>query len=370
MVNYYFYNLNYNLGDNVHDSCALVALGMLLSYYDTYWDDDFIPSAFEQNIEVNLYPQLSIESPGIISDSVFRDQYNTQLYMFNRYFNHAMENKLEYFHYYLMNYACTESYININSGDFGLSKEETINILSKYLYDRNLTGVSIQNCTGATRELTYALIANQIDAGRPVLIAGYNAYNGHAMVAYDYSLNSDGTVGDIYVHAGMITGDDGPKTHVSLSSSGYTDEIYAYYLNVTTPHSCTDNYVNASNHAFCSCWFHEHPSHASHEHYYLYSPYSSTQHKGICASCSYTIYASHVVAAGSLNITRCLDCGAKVNLELGQGTLQNIEHGNNLMGCNDTVVVTSNGSYKLPNGIIVLVEADVESYLTGELILQ
>ena len=38
----YFDNLNYNLGENVKGSCGYVAIGMYLSYLDTYWDDDII----------------------------------------------------------------------------------------------------------------------------------------------------------------------------------------------------------------------------------------------------------------------------------------------------------------------------------------
>ena len=36
----YFDNLNHNLGKNYQGSCCYVALGMILSYYDTFLNDD------------------------------------------------------------------------------------------------------------------------------------------------------------------------------------------------------------------------------------------------------------------------------------------------------------------------------------------
>lgn len=46
----YFKNLNSNFGNNVYGTCTYVAIGMLLSFYDTYWDDNFI----DDNYDVKL----------------------------------------------------------------------------------------------------------------------------------------------------------------------------------------------------------------------------------------------------------------------------------------------------------------------------
>lgn len=42
----YFSNLRSNFGTNRFGTCAFVAMGMLLSFYDTYWDDSIVPSAY------------------------------------------------------------------------------------------------------------------------------------------------------------------------------------------------------------------------------------------------------------------------------------------------------------------------------------
>lgn len=38
---YYFSNLNGRFGKNVKGSCTYVAVDMLLSYYDSFWNDNF-----------------------------------------------------------------------------------------------------------------------------------------------------------------------------------------------------------------------------------------------------------------------------------------------------------------------------------------
>ena len=43
----YYDNLTYNYGINYKNSCGYIALGMLLSYYDTYLYDGIIPEQFD-----------------------------------------------------------------------------------------------------------------------------------------------------------------------------------------------------------------------------------------------------------------------------------------------------------------------------------
>lgn len=43
----YFDNLTCNFGNNQHGSCGYIAIGMVLSYYDTIWNDNIIPENFD-----------------------------------------------------------------------------------------------------------------------------------------------------------------------------------------------------------------------------------------------------------------------------------------------------------------------------------
>ena len=65
---YYFSQLTANFGENYVGTCSYVATAMLLSYYDTYWDDNIIPEIYDKPTDtfyINKSLAENIESPGI-----------------------------------------------------------------------------------------------------------------------------------------------------------------------------------------------------------------------------------------------------------------------------------------------------------------
>ena len=94
-----------------------------------------------------------------------------------------------------------------------------------------------------------------------------------------------------------------------------------------------------------------------HTHSYTnrFVPYNSVKHKAFCV-CNEYIYLPHVLLWIEPN--KCFECGR---------ILQNIGLDNIVLGVTKTQV-TKNGSYILPNGIIVLDELDIEAYLDGTLV--
>ena len=46
---YYFANLGNHIEENVVGTCGYIALGMLLTYYDTYWDDSLVSDSYIVN---------------------------------------------------------------------------------------------------------------------------------------------------------------------------------------------------------------------------------------------------------------------------------------------------------------------------------
>lgn len=46
-ASFYFDGLNKNFGNNTYGTCNYVAIGMILSFYDTYWDEGFIPEKYD-----------------------------------------------------------------------------------------------------------------------------------------------------------------------------------------------------------------------------------------------------------------------------------------------------------------------------------
>ena len=100
-----------------------------------------------------------------------------------------------------------------------------------------------------------------------------------------------------------------------------------------------------------------------HTHQYTeWIKYSMTQHIQCCALCGElgTLTDFHVVKAGSAvgNKAHCMYCGALINTgtDIGQ------------VGPFSITKVTLNGSYILPNGIIVLVDEDIDAYENGTLV--
>ena len=64
---YYFDNLEGNYGLNYKGSCGYIAIAMLLSYYDTYWNDYFIDDYSDQICVMpsNRFEYQDLLSPGI-----------------------------------------------------------------------------------------------------------------------------------------------------------------------------------------------------------------------------------------------------------------------------------------------------------------
>ena len=100
------------------------------------------------------------------------------------------------------------------------------------------------------------------------------------------------------------------------------------------------------------------------EHFHEYTKwvtYSPTKHIECCeCGATGTVKGNHVVRSSDIDgiKSKCILCGALIDSfgGIGESIIQNIQK------------VTLNGSYILPNGIIVLVDEDVEAYLNGTLV--
>ncbi|HHT67361.1 MAG TPA: hypothetical protein GX010_03960 [Erysipelotrichaceae bacterium] len=98
------------------------------------------------------------------------------------------------------------------------------------------------------------------------------------------------------------------------------------------------------------------------EHSHSYgSPYlwwSLTQHRSTC-ECGSTHLEPHVVSPGSFNpgdqTATCILCGGLASIGMQPASLNNYP-------------TSLNGSFILPNGVIVLVDEDIDAYLNGTLV--
>ncbi len=106
----------------------------------------------------------------------------------------------------------------------------------------------------------------------------------------------------------------------------------------------------------CGCTICEAVLHDYTDHYYVHN---LLYHKSYC-ECGLYIIEPHVIRGASIMGTnasgKCYYCGALFNSDLlSIQSTEELEH-------------TDNGSYILPNGVIVLQDADLEAYLAGTLV--
>lgn len=87
------------------------------------------------------------------------------------------------------------------------------------------------------------------------------------------------------------------------------------------------------------------------------------QYSENCSKCGAKVYQGHAVSSNAFNngqkYATCLICG-------GLAEMGFVQWNRNSFSVNQ---ITINGSFILPNGVIVLVDKDIESYLNGTLII-
>ncbi len=259
-ASYYYKNLEQNFGNNTMGSCGYVAIGMLLSYWDTFWDDNVIPENYDmitmlESNEINL----SLASPGIYfeDDDLVTGLTNEQYYQIIEQYSNA------YFHLKLIQMGKEQfgQYIfDTSANPTGMSYEEYIELLEYYLYTyRSYTEsqVEILSYIGSEQEVRAQTI-NLIKQGIPVKLSVRNSSGGHAVIAYDYDEESD----EIYVHAGWL----GNYTHVTLREIGYNQyhNAIAIVFKDTVNHSCSNNFKYSNQYetveTHCVCDLSIHPT--------------------------------------------------------------------------------------------------------------
>ncbi len=251
---HYFSNLEYNFGNNYFGTCGYVATGMLLSFWDTYWDDNIIPEQFD-NIANLEYNKLSygLESPGI-----YRENEILNGITINDYYEVVENYSDTYFQLLLIKMVKEEfNSFELDSASItGLYWNDYIDLYNYYIY--NYRGYSTSDVdfigyggigSGAKKSenvRNYAI--NLVKKGIPVKLGighNYDSYDGtHAVVAYDYNEAKD----ELYCHFGW-----GPNTtHVTIESLGYTSYNNVFGFNFKNGHNHSNNYkYNTATHCAC-----------------------------------------------------------------------------------------------------------------------
>ena len=260
-ANYYFKNLKENFGNNVYGTCTYVAMGMLLSFYDSYWDDAFIPEVYDIKAEFqsNVQPDADFElipldtnSPGI----AFENSSLVDNLTIDEYIDLTSQKSNTYFQFKLIELAKTyfgSEKFDSSINPLGLNHSELIGFLSNYLYDyisKPLSDVSIESNNGSNNDIRLFTI-NKIKNGIPVLLRAKkpNSNDGHAMIAYDYDTEKN----EIYVHTGWRKESDNTAlTHASLTDLGYSELWDATTIEPKNKYEFPMNYHSSSGFNLCS----------------------------------------------------------------------------------------------------------------------
>lgn len=238
---YYFKNLNYGFGYNEFGSCGYVAAGMLLSFWDTYWDDDVVPEYYEEHASLYVnHALLDVDSPGNVREPNSFYQVDASTYHSN-----ITTYKNTYFHFLLLDIGKT--LFNTTAGDYGMTYSQYDTLFSQYIYNYrgySTNDVEIVKFSSTNSESVRQKAIDYVSRGIPVKLG----IDRHAVVAYDYDAQND----KLYCHFGWGAN----TTHVTIESLGYTsyNNVVAFDFKNTHSHSDNYEYVDAGViNGHCSC---------------------------------------------------------------------------------------------------------------------
>lgn len=329
----YFNNLTNNFGINKVGSCGYIAIGMYLSYLDTYWDDDIISENYDYiTLLSNNAITTSTESPGIYRETSTLPSgvinATTYAQIIEQYYTY-------YFHYYLLHLGYLQfGYYNFENTYFpaGLTDGEIVSLIEYYMGERGYS-LSDYSCSSIKSDQR-SYVINKVTQGIPVLacLSSSNGSYAHSVIIYDYDANND----ELYAHFGW----DDIHTHIALSTTPYTMITAAITIELNTTHNCSNNYkyINGYNNynEYCSCYFNIHSQH-SHNTYYNYIPFNEIYHKKVCV-CGNSVFQPHVVDSSTIQpgnlYATCILCG-----------------GNAMVGF---IIIENTNPIILPNGVIVI----------------
>ena len=475
-------NASQHVAPNIDGSCGYVAMSSLLTFYDSYWHEDFVPDHLEWKPG-----SYSSAADSMVNTFSAEWEYEAEYYWPDDNESYFSTYENTYLQPYLYSIGVEEGCHDLKISEYGLFNSDVKTILEKYLYDtcgfteQQITVHMSQNNPDYTA--VEAQIKEIVRSGYPVLYFGayinlpvFDLSNidlpniniefgvddfiseyigGHVMVAYDVE-NNNGKE-DVKLHTGWnypnVSGIEEEnnnrhhwlsKTEFKYISSIVWLEIHEEYL----PHVCSYNYKDSTTEEpLCACQIYSsHPNHTnnhifrtnsydSNTHFktchcgeksniqphiftyqaapldgfhflscsscqrsgYAYHEYdiptniSDTEHRLDCIcghegteteahyeysyekfnSYNHIVYCEcgqligsnyHVVPVGNAIFKFCIHCGQRINT-----TETFLPMPNPANATQEITYITDAGSYVDSNGIIYLVESDMELYLSGQL---
>lgn len=239
---YYFKNLKGRFGNNVKGTCSYVAVDMLLSYYDSFWNDNFLPEKYDgDNVLVNETVLDAPESPG--SKNEEKKEINVSGLSDEEYFNLINKYSSDVVHFDLISIGVKQLGLynkETKTLSLGTYLEDMQNIIRIYLDKSTILGsdsinFEFANGYNSNQEEMRKTIIDKVTHGIPVIVDGSSNSDAHSFVAYDY----DAIENEIYCNAGWY---DDSTYHISMSNLGFTHIQEILYFEPKIEHQDSYNY--------------------------------------------------------------------------------------------------------------------------------
>lgn len=253
----YFSNLTSHFGYNDYGTCAHVAIEMMLTYYDTYWDDNIVPTNFEQSITFDYEenndgePVISLgqTSPGSLTESSQSNVYDD----WRPYYEDlVVPNSQNSLHYFLLTLDEPNSLLGDLFGYPWISScEDWAYTCRKYLFTERGYSQSDFTIDQNVDEYGFSLppeqfIINHLKQGIPCFaIIDDGLFNQHTLVAYDYDEATD----TIYFHSGYYEGNQF-HNEVTKICYDFTKGNEKFYKNINTAMTFYPNYARKETNNF------------------------------------------------------------------------------------------------------------------------
>ena len=399
------------------NTCPYVAMSMLLTFYDSYWNDRFVDDRYEW--DAGTYDSSTdtlTETFAATTEAQDWEELDPdnlaegEEAVYDNYREYAVANEENFLEPYLIFFGMLLGFHPETDEYLGLTDAETVAVLEYYLF-------TVRGFLNSEIEVHYlyeddgdieAVMRDQINNGFPVIYIGkkidsdssINTENegtkksGHELIAYGIDEDDN-----IMLHTGWKY-----DSFTTLNDVEYNLNRAIIWIEIKDlPHECSNAYRNSENtQTYCACEIycgtHRNGKHTaisgydyadvsghhkscarcgeanvsveSHNAYYNHIPCNNNNyHRGVCSLCGYETTYSHIVEQVSGKIGRCILCGASVIM--GNQTIMPWGY---VGGTVDTSAVndgkqyiTENGSYVLPNGVIIISNIDYSLYLSGEL---
>ena len=271
------------------NSCPYATLSMLLSFYDAYWSDDFVPEDYDwDDGEYNLTTQSVVRTFSAKSETGEWKQYKTENN--TDYGEFVKSDKGQsYLESYLISIAKEIGLCDDNDKVFGLNGYEMVELLEYYLYDKQKftkeeVTVHIERAfdPGHSDETLFATMSQQIKNGFPLIYSGYSfgflgdqdedlnqkiiddisvANGGHAMIAYG-TVGDNDNITDIYLHTGWVNDE-----HTTVNDTIYNTFNLIIWIEIDQKeleHRCSKKYYDEiTGESYCACqiYWKTHPKH-------------------------------------------------------------------------------------------------------------